>query len=73
MDYHIRIKTARKQKNFTQKQMAELLNIKQSTYSKYESGNRRMPLDKLIALCKITNVSANYILGLVDDIHYQIK
>ncbi|MDE6471132.1 MAG: helix-turn-helix domain-containing protein [Eubacterium sp.] len=73
MEYHIRIKAARKQKGFTQIQMAELLNIKQSSYSKYESGKRRMPLNRLIAFCKITNVSANYILGLVDDINYPIK
>lgn len=73
MEYHIRIKDARKQRGFTQNQIAELLNIKQSSYSKYETGKRRMPLDRMIEFCKITNVSANYILGLVDDINYQIK
>ena len=43
-----------------------MLNISQSTYSRYENGNLDIPTEILISLSKYYNVSVDYILGLKD-------
>ncbi len=49
-----------------QKEIAEFLNIKQNTYSQYETGKRQLPIDLLIKIAKFYKVSTDYILGLED-------
>ena len=61
------LKDLRKEKNLSQKQMAEKLCISQQTYSDYEKGKTEPTLDTIIELSKIFNVSADYLLGLVDE------
>lgn len=63
MTYQERIRGLREDKDLTQKQIADLLGVAQTTYSQYELNKRPMPIDYLIALCKYYNVSADYILG----------
>ena len=46
--------------------VAEILNISQSTYSRYESGYLDVPSEVLIALSSFYGVSVDYILGLTD-------
>lgn len=53
-----------------QTEIADVLNVSQSYYSKYEKGIRELPLHHLITLCKYYNVSADYILGLPKDMNY---
>lgn len=43
----------RKQKGFTQEQMARLLKIKRATYANYETGYRNPSLKKIIEMKKI--------------------
>ena len=50
----------------TQQQLADQLSIRQNTYSQYESGQRQLPLDALVRLAKLYNVSVDYLLGLTD-------
>ena len=64
MTYQERIRALREDNDLTQTQIAELLNVDQTTYSQYELNKRSMPIDHLVALCKFYNVSADYILGL---------
>ncbi|MCI9154335.1 MAG: helix-turn-helix transcriptional regulator, partial [Ruminococcus sp.] len=45
--FHEYLTMFRKQKGFTQAQMAEKLEISRSTYTNYESGNRSPDLDGL--------------------------
>lgn len=66
MDYIERIKTVRKNKKETQAQTAEVLNLIQQQYSRYESGKNELPIRYLVELCKHWNISADYILGLID-------
>ena len=54
----------RKEKGYTQKQMAEMLNLSQPTYSRYESGILDIPSSVLISLAKFHKVSVDYLLGL---------
>lgn len=61
-----RIRDLREDRDFSQKQLAEMLNISQSTYSRYESGFLDIPSEILISLSKIYKVTTDYILGLSD-------
>lgn len=63
----MRIKDLREDRDLTQKQLAEYLNIKQNTYSQYENGLRQLPLDALVKLAKYYNTSADYILELTNE------
>ena len=67
MRYIKRIRDLREDNDLTQQQIADLLHTSQTMYARYERGANELPIRHLIALCKIYNVSADYILGLVDD------
>lgn len=51
----------------TQKQIAKLLSVSQNTYSQYEIGVSRFPLDAVIKLAEYYNVSIDYLVGLTDE------
>jgi transcriptional regulator with XRE-family HTH domain len=59
-----RIRDLREDRDLTQKQMAEMLNLSQPTYSRYESGILDIPSSVLISLAKFHKVSVDYLLGL---------
>lgn len=61
--YPERIKELRQDNDLTQKEVAEILKIAQTTYSQYELYKRPMPIECLMILCKFYGVSADYILG----------
>lgn len=63
----MRIKDLREDHNLTQQQIADYLNVKQNTYSQYETGNRQIPVDTLIALAAFYKTSTDYLLGLTDQ------
>ncbi len=63
----MRLKDLREDADFTQKQIADYLNVKQNTYSQYENGQRQIPIDALIALAKFYKTSTDYILGLTNE------
>lgn len=56
------LKYLRNQAGYTQDQMAEKLKILSAQYKNYEQGKSYPHLDKLIVLCTIFNVSADYLL-----------
>ena len=60
----MRLKELREEKGVSQKQIADYLNIKQNTYSQYETGKRQLPIDVLIKLSRYYNVTTDYILGI---------
>ena len=60
----VRIRNLREDK--TQKEVAEYLFCDQSLYSKYERGQRDVPVGIIIKLAKLYNTSTDYILGLTD-------
>ncbi|MBQ2664840.1 MAG: helix-turn-helix transcriptional regulator [Clostridia bacterium] len=63
----MRLRDLREDRDFTQTYVAEHLNIKQSTYSQYENGQRQLPLDALIKLARFYGTSTDYILRLTDE------
>ena len=62
-----RIRDMRVDRGLTQRQIAELLNVSQNTYSQYEIGVTRYPLDAVIKLAEYYNVSVDYLVGLTDE------
>ncbi len=63
MRYNERIRNLREDHFLTQQKIADLLNIGQRTYSDYESGKTRIPIDSIMILAKYYNVSMDYITG----------
>lgn len=57
------IRNLREDNDKTQKELADYLNVKQSTYSKYELGKINVPVEVFIKLAKFYNVSTDYLLG----------
>ena len=53
----------RKERNLTQKDIAKILNIQQSTYSGYESGSYEPTIATLTKLADFYNTSIDYIVG----------
>jgi len=58
---HIRM--LREENNYTQKQIAKYLHVRQGTYSKNERGELNYPLDVLVKLANLYGVSVDYLLG----------
>lgn len=63
--YH-RIHDLREDKDLNQEQLAKLLNISQTTYSRYESGKLDIPTQSLIKLADFYSTSVDYLLNLTD-------
>ena len=61
--FHEYLTMFRKQKGFTQAQMAEKLEISRSTYTNYESGNRSPDLDGLERISEILDCSLDELFG----------
>ena len=57
-----RIKQARKNKRYTQAQIAEIIDMSSKNFSQLERGETGMSISTLISLCKTLEVSADYIL-----------
>ena len=66
MNYTERIRALREDQDLTQTKVAQLLKVGQKTYSDYELGKTRIPIDSLIVLAKLYNVSMDYICGVSD-------
>ncbi|MBQ7303178.1 MAG: helix-turn-helix transcriptional regulator [Clostridia bacterium] len=62
-----RLRDMREDRDLTQKQMAELLNIHQTTYSDYELGNLNVPIEVFIKLAEFYNTSIDFLAGITDD------
>ena len=62
-----RIKDLGEDKDLSQKDIAKILNMSQTGYSKYEVGTNDIPTKILISLSVFYNTSVDYILGLTDN------
>lgn len=67
MYYTDRLQWVRDCRNITQKELATRLGLKQQQYARYEKGVNVMPVTYLANICRILDVSADYILGLTDS------
>lgn len=67
MDTTERIRGLREDADKSQTDIAKILNIGQKTYSDYELGKTRIPLDSVILLARYYNVDMNYICGISSE------
>ena len=63
---NLRIRDLREDNDYTQKFIAEYLICDQSLYSKYERGERPIPLEAIVKLADLYNVSIDYLCGRTD-------
>lgn len=54
----------RKEKGYSQAQIANILKTTQQQYSKYEKGVQEIPVRHIITLCEVYNITANKLLGI---------
>lgn len=62
-----RIRDLREDKDMSQTQIARILGMSQTGYSKYETGENDIPTDILVRLAAFYNTSVDYLLGLTDN------
>ena len=62
-----RIVDLRIDKDLNQIQVAEYLNMSQTGYSKYETGERDVPTSIWIKLSKFYNTSVDYLMGRTEE------
>ena len=67
MNYAQRLRDAREDKDLKQSDVAIILKTTQSYYAQYENGHRKLPIEHLITLCKYYNLSADYMLGFINE------
>ena len=65
--FAIRLKELRNEKNFTQRKIAELMNVSQVSYLHWEQGKTQPDIENIIKLCKLFDVSSDYLLGLENE------
>ena len=58
-----RVKQLRKDKGWTQKELANKIETSYAQLNKYENGLNRPPLNRLILLAEVLNTSINYLIG----------
>ncbi len=61
-----RIREMREDRDLNQTQIAKILGMSQTGYSKYETGENDLPTSILIKLAKFYNTSIDYLLGQTD-------
>ena len=64
---NLRIKDLREDRDLRQKDLAAVLQCSQECYSRYENGQRELPLNLLCRLAAFYGTSTDYLLGLTDD------
>lgn len=64
-----RLKKLRLERRLTMQEVAIKLGLAKSSYAGYEGGQRNPPIDKLIALAHLYQVSTDYLLGLTEIQH----
>lgn len=66
MNFNVRLKQMRQKNKLTQSELADILSLKPTAISNYESKRNEPSFDKLIALSKYFDVSCDYLLGITD-------
>ena len=68
MDYRTRLKNLREDRDLTQEFVGKLLQKSQQGYNHIETGRAELKIEDLATLCRFYDVSADYIVGLTDEI-----
>ena len=66
MRYYQRLRDMREDHDMTQKEVAAILGTTQPQYTRYETGERELPMHHVITLAKYYQISLDYLAGLTD-------
>ena len=66
MKYAERIRELREDKDYNQTYVAKSIHVAQTTYSDYEKGKVRMPIECVVELARFYDVDLNFIIGVSD-------
>lgn len=67
MNIYTRMRDLREDADLSQQQMAKLLYLHKTTYVRYESGQRELPMNIAILIAKYHKVSLDYLAGLTNQ------
>ena len=67
MDYRLRLRHIREDRDFTQSKIGKILNKSQQGYNHIETGRAELKIDDLKLLCDFYKLSADYLIGLSDE------
>jgi transcriptional regulator with XRE-family HTH domain len=65
--FELRLKNVLSERNMMQKELAEKIGVNEMAISRYIHGSRIVSVSILIEICKVLNVSADYLLGLSEE------
>lgn len=68
LDYRTRMRHVREDRDLTQADLGKILQKSQQGYNHIEAGRAELKIDDLIKLCKFYNLSADYLIGISDQI-----
>jgi len=66
MDYRTRLRNVREDRDLTQADVGKILSKSQQGYNHIEAGRAELKIDDLIKLCQYYNLSADYLIGLIN-------
>ena len=66
MNYRIRMRNLREDRDLTQKQVGAVIQKSQQGYSHIEDGRAELKIEDLIKLCHFYGVSADFFIGMSD-------
>ena len=64
MNYRMRMRNLREDRDLTQKEVGKVINKSQQGYSHIEEGRAELKIEDLILLCRFYGVSADYFIGM---------
>lgn len=67
MNYRIRMRNLREDRDLTQKEVAKVINKSQQGYSHIEEGRAELKIDDLKKLCEFYGVTSDYMIGMTDE------
>ena len=68
MNYRQRLREIREERDLTQEEVGKVINKSQQGYGHIENGRAELKIDDLIVLCRFYNLSADYLIGLTDEV-----
>ena len=67
IDYRMRMRNVREDRDLTQAEVGKVLNKSQQGYNHIEDGRAELKIDDLVKLCQYYNLSADYMIGLINE------
>ena len=62
-----KLRGLREDNDLTQAQVAQVLGTSQTMYARYERGANEMPIHHLVTICRLYNISADFLLDTTPD------